>query len=460
MVNLLMLCFLYTANFGCSKLAPSKSESKEAAKASHDGGYISAKSDRAGDKAEASYKGREEGTPKSDVISTTDKEAAPKPAAAVADPIVGREKIAPRAPKDKGPPAGILTAGSFDDNIDPEVFSKFVRKMGQRPVLGELPSKLQGQRVMVIVRDAAGRPMGNARVKLSAGAAAVEVVTRSDGRAIFMLSLDHLPAGQALLATVTGPNGGNPVTETITAGSSRWEVTLPTVQAQLPKSLDLCIVLDTTGSMGKELDYLKSEIRSISSAVRKQFPEVKQRLALVLYRDDGDEYVVRPFDFTDSLDLFHKRLAAQRATGGGDIPEAMHRGLEESLQLRWNDDPDTARVLFLIADAPPHAQHMNRTLAAADALRKKGVALYPVASGSYDDTCEFVMRSCMISGSRFLFLTDDSGVGGSHLEPSIPYYQVERLERLMIRTIAGELAGQQIHANPADILRTVGKKVN
>jgi hypothetical protein len=104
---------------------------------------------------------------------------------------------------------------------------------------------------------------------------------------------------------------------------------------------------------------------------------------------------------------------------------------------------------------------MNRTLAAANALRKKGVAIYPVACSGYDDACEFVMRSCaLITGGRFLFLTDDSGVGNSHAEPSIPYYQVERLEKLMIRTIASELSGQNVRAHPADIIRTVGKKVN
>ena len=55
----------------------------------------------------------------------------------------------------------------------------------------------------------------------------------------------------------------------------------------------------------------------------------------------------------------------------------MHRGLEAALQLRWRD-ADSARVLFLVADAPPHTQHMLRTMQAADALRKRGVALYPV----------------------------------------------------------------------------------
>jgi hypothetical protein len=136
-------------------------------------------------------------------------------------------------------------------------------------------------------------------------------------------------------------------------------------------------------------------------------------------------------------------------------------GLQEANQLRWKEDRDTARVAFLIADAPPHAQHMNATLTAVNALRKKGVALYPVACSGYDDACEFVMRSAaMLTGSQFLFLTNDSGVGNSHAEPTIPYYQVEHLERVMIRVIASELSGQHIQANPKDIIRTVGKKVN
>jgi hypothetical protein len=134
--------------------------------------------------------------------------------------------------------------------------------------------------------------------------------------------------------------------------------------------------------------------------------------------------------------------------------------LQAATQLRWQDN-DTARVAFLIADAPPHAQHMNATLAAVNTLRKKGVAIYPVACSGYDDACELVMRSsALLTGSQFLFLTDDSGVGNAHGEPRIPYYQVERLEKLMVRMITSELSGQHIQSEAADIIRTVGKKVN
>lgn len=387
---------------------------------------------------------------------------AAKADAAVADAVVAMAKPAPTPPaKRNTPQSGILTAGSFDDNVDPQVFRTFAGKMAQHRGVADLPSKLRGERLLLIVRDSAGKPVADARILLRAGnVSGPELPTRTDGRAIFVLSWDQLPEGQPLIATITPPGGGSPIVETITPGAGRWEVTLPGTQARLPKNLDLAIVLDTTGSMGDELNYLKAEIRGISETIQQKFPEVKQRFALVLYRDQGDEYVTRSFDFTDSLDTFHKQLAVQSANGGGDYPEAVHRGLEDALQLRWRE-AETARVLFLVGDAPPHPQHVGKAMAAADALRRRGVALYPVACSGYDDATEFVMRSCaLLTGSQFLFLTDDSGVGNAHGEPRIPYYQVERLDRLMIRTIAGELAGRRLEPEPSDVIRTVGRKVN
>ena len=34
-----------------------------------------------------------------------------------------------------------------------------------------------------------------------------------------------------------------------------------------------------------------------------------------------------------------------------------------------------------------------------------------------------------LSGGRYLFLTDDSGVGGPHKEPTLPCYLVTKLDR-------------------------------
>ena len=376
----------------------------------------------------------------------------------------------------KGPKAGILTAGSFDDTLEPEHYRAFLKKMGQEEAVRGLPGQFLGQRLVLTVEDAAGKPVGNARVRITSsspsplplspsrgrgvgvrGGRAVELVSHSDGRVVFMPTWDQVAADADFSVTVTPPGGGTPVRQAIDRKATRHTVRLPGVQAVPPERLDLALVVDTTGSMGDELEYLKSELRSIVRRIHGRFPQVDLRVGLVFYRDKADEYVTRPFDFTADIDSVCKNLQAQSAAGGGDTPEAMERGLEDAGRLSWRDG-NTARVLFLIADAPPHAEDMMRAAKAIDGLRRKGVVFYPVAGSGYDSATEFIMRTAaMLSGGLFLFLTDDSGVGNAHAEPHLTNYHVEHLDRLMIRLITGELAGKRLPPAPNDIVRTVGK---
>jgi hypothetical protein len=277
---------------------------------------------------------------------------------------------------------------------------------------------------------------------------------------VFLSSFDNLPGDGAINVTVTPPGGGSSVEQTVPVKGGRWDVVLPGVKPALPRNLDLALVLDTTGSMGKELDYLKAEMKAIMTTVHDRFPNVNQRYGLVLYRDEGDEYVTRPFPFTPSIEEFRKNLAAQRAAGGGDEPEALHRGLEEAMQLSWRSD-DTVRVLFLVTDAPPHAQYVPRTMDALNALRRQGVAIYGVKTGVTSDAAELVLRSCsLLTGSQYVFLTDDSGVGNAHGEPHIPFYNVEKLDKMMVRMIEAELRGKRVEPQKEDIVRTVGRLIN
>ncbi len=389
-------------------------------------------------------------------------EVAAKSDPGLADPVAGTA-TRPKKKSEPVPPAGILTAGSFDDNLDPLVFASFTRRFDAARWQDQLPMKLSGTRVQVLVKDAAGRPVGGAKVRLFAtkSPAAEEVMTRTLGQATFVLTWDGLPTNQELTVLVTPPDGAPAVSDKIPVGAPRWEVTLPATQAKLPKNLDLAFVFDTTGSMGDELKYLLGEFKGISADIKARFPEVNQRLGLVLYRDFGDEYLTRMFDFTNSVDEFHRNLSKQSASGGGDTPEAVHKGLEQVQQLRWRSDADTVRIVFLIGDAPPHTQHMNATMKAVNILRKDGIAIYPVACSGYDDPCELIWRaSAVLTSSQFLFLTDDSGVGGAHAEPKIPFYQVEHLNKMMVRMIASELTGDRLQPLPADVIRTVGRKIN
>ncbi|MCH7687110.1 MAG: hypothetical protein IH899_10590 [Planctomycetes bacterium] len=150
------------------------------------------------------------------------------------------------------------------------------------------------------------------------------------------------------------------------------------------------------------------------------------------------------FDFTGSVNEFRRNLSEQHALGGGDYPEAIHLALEQSGKLSWQDK-DVARVLFLVADAPPHRRFSQRTVNAVLDLRSLGVTIFPVAASGVRDEAEFVMRAAsFLTMGQYLFLTDHSGVGNPHTKPHTPRYQIEKLNQLMIRMIASELAGRWI----------------
>lgn len=59
--------------------------------------------------------------------------------------------------------------------------------------------------------------------------------------------------------------------------------------------------------------------------------------------------------------------------------------------------------------------------------------------------------------SRYLFLTDDSGVGNPHAPPAIDCYLVTKLDALVRRVIDTQISGRRIEPEDQEIIRSVGK---
>jgi len=346
--------------------------------------------------------------------------------------------------------SGILTAGSIDDHDRFEAYRQFLSESLQNDSAETLPRLAIGRRVMIQVVNTAGLPVGDARVVVQESTgwqnqrSAIDLTTGSDGRAMFLTGIDGGADGQEFLVSVHGPRGEEPYSKRMRLDGQPWHIVLPNASALRPTRLDLALVIDTTGSMGDELEYLKAEIDEIAATAKNMFPNVDQRFALIVYRDEGDQYVTRSYDFTESLSEFRSMLATQRAAGGGDYPEAVHVALEQAGQLNWRDR-ETARMLFLVADAPPHDRFANRSLDAVQNLRRQGVRVFPVASSGTRLKAEFVLRAAsFLTMGQYLFLTDHSGVGNPHAKPHVPEYTVEHLNRLMVRMIAQQLAGRRL----------------
>ncbi|MBN1609617.1 MAG: VWA domain-containing protein [Polyangiaceae bacterium] len=230
-------------------------------------------------------------------------------------------------------------------------------------------------------------------------------------------------------------------------------------QARVKKAkLDVALVIDTTGSMSDELSYLQTEFLALSNTIENTYADSEQRWSLVLYRDEGDAYVVRDFDFTSDVNELRDRLQQQSADGGGDMPEAPDQALDRASQLQWRTGSDTARLLFWVADAPHHEQNARPLAGAIVGLQQADVHIYPVAGSGVDPLAEYAMRvAAQLTLGRYLFLTDDSGFGGSHMAPTIPCYYVTGLDDAILRMVALEMTGKAPLPKAADVVRTVGE---
>ncbi len=220
--------------------------------------------------------------------------------------------------------------------------------------------------------------------------------------------------------------------------------------------LDIAFVVDTTGSMHDELDYLRAEFMALAQRIARDHPNSEPRFALVAYGDGGELYEVDSTDFTSSISEFSDTLRDQDVTGGGDYPEAPDKGLAEMNQLSWRRR-DVAKIVYWIADAPHHDQDKARISRAIRDARQQDIHIYPVAASGADELTEHTMRSAaQYTGGRYIFLTDDSGVGDAHKEPVIPCYFVTRLDDAIVRTIDIELSGGYLEPPASEIIRTGG----
>lgn len=119
------------------------------------------------------------------------------------------------------------------------------------------------------------------------------------------------------------------------------------------QSLDICFVVDCTGSMGSYITAVKENVCNIIKETQNQFPGTQIRLAFLAYRDINDHDRFEINDFTEdaqSIINFAQKLQAQ---GGADGPEDVNGALQKSVELSWNS---SARLIFHIADAPCHNQ--------------------------------------------------------------------------------------------------------
>lgn len=339
-----------------------------------------------------------------------------------------------------------LQAGEVDDNENWEAYQAYLSAYVAADVI---PIDVS-ERHEIQVIGPQGNPVLDAHLRILAGETEVTTLrTHSDGTVLFFPAAYDV---QGDVYTVEAMVNDDVFSTTIPRDTAvnQWQIVHPTAASPEANRLDVLILIDTTGSMNDEINELKQNINAIALQIGNLPAQPDLRVGMVTYRDWDDDYLTRLYEFTASIEVFAENLAVVDASGGGDYPEDLNSGLSQAIHdLSWRSE-ETVRLIFLVADAPPHLDYGQENHYAYEALQAahQGIKIFPIASSGLDRQGEYIFRQlAQITNGRFIFLTDPPGdQSGTQQESDLALladgsnYNVSALDQLIVKIIEEELS--------------------
>ena len=341
--------------------------------------------------------------------------------------------------------AGVVTAGEWNDLDNWGFWNALMdgQNEGKFYEYFHYWSLYPMNRYAVTVVDEIGNPVCGAKVELFINDGETSIWTAvSDNHGSAELWYNIVTdVDTEEVKTFTAAVNGEKVSEPLHATSYGAEQvsmnTLVAKPAGTRKSADIAFIVDATGSMWDEIDFLKDDLLNIIQRASSG-TNTTLRTGALFYRDEGDDYVTRVKDFNKDPEKVLKFIKEQKAAGGGDYPEAVHTALEKALQdMSW-EEGNYARLAFLLLDAPPHYQRdvLDSIRQSIKLYAASGIKIIPIAASGVDKNTEFILRLMAIfTDGTYTFITNHSGVGNDHIIPTVGEYQVEQLNDLIVRLI-------------------------
>jgi len=327
-----------------------------------------------------------------------------------------------------------LRAGEVDDN---DKFDDYVRYFKAYPDRNVRKIDVT-DRMVLWFADRENRPVSCSPVRILAdGQEVYRAVTSAGGGLMFPpRALGVSSQVQLFEADIVGRKvafrPGDHVQVSVDIAQAQWDSV----------DLDVAFCLDTTGSMGDEIDRLTSTLRSVVSRIDRLQPQPRLRLGMITFKDRRDSYITERTDLTANLDKFQWELSRTTASGGGDYEESVNEGLRRAIHdLSWRRN-QAIRILFLIGDAPPHMDYSDDT-PYTETMRvalERGIKIYTIAASGLNDKGEFVWRQlAQFTLAKFMFISYGGGTGHH-----VGSYRENNLDELMVKAIEGEVASLRL----------------
>jgi len=370
---------------------------------------------------------------------------------------------APSPPRSAPSQSG-LKAGYSDDN---DQFNYFVKFLDQYKTVAHYELAID-ERIAVKVVDSVGRPVANGEVGVRVGG---KVITKGktypDG--IFYLYPLELGAPQAKGYSLVAKSGVISASVEIARSGPRTVTVALAAPRVVPSPLpvDVLFILDTTGSMGEEIERLRSTIEIISANITALKPKPSLRFGMVLYRDQGDEYDTKVVPFTSDLGKFQKALDEVGADGGGDEPEDLQAALHDAVaKMKWN--ADGIRLGFIVTDASPHLDYGQEATYAASVreAKAKGIKFFSIGAGGLPLEGEYPLRQiAQYTQGKYIFLTyGEKGEAAGGKEGSVSHhtgsnFATDKLEAIVIKFVRDDIARQSDKPIEADDAYSDARKI-
>ncbi len=246
------------------------------------------------------------------------------------------ERLAPDRPAARKPrpeerrtaPSG-LTAGEVDDNERFDEYLRF-RQEYRGPHVNDVDVS---ERYKIRVLDKNNRPISDAMVWVSTEYDTVfEGRTYADGRTQFFPKAFSRTGSVRVFRLYVEKDGVSQYLDVDRYEGDEWVIKLDMSESHRRRvPLDVLFLVDSTSSMADEIERIKSTLLSISERIDKLPSRPDLRFGMVTYRDRGDSYVTRTFDFQRDVRGFLKTIEKVRADGGGDYPESVNEALHVAL---------------------------------------------------------------------------------------------------------------------------------
>ena len=179
------------------------------------------------------------------------------------------------------------------------------------------------------------------------------------------------------------------------------------------ETIEVCFVLDTTGSMGGLIEGAKQKIWAIANEILASEPTPILRIGLIGYRDRKEAYVTQVHDLSDDIDDIYAKLMKFQAQGGGDTPESVNQALHEAVtKIKWNKSKKVLKLIFLVGDAPPHMDYQDdvKYPEICKMAAKKNLILNTVQCGSMASTTPVWKEIAKLAEGDYVAIAQSGGI--------------------------------------------------